>query len=186
MYRRRPRLIRHTGGRNWAGFQFEDDGRSWALDDEMARAALPARRHRHSGTSRTSQARGRLVPDPSGSHPSPAKRPRSLRPPIYIEERPASELAFASGATVERQVVPKVMEVGLACDPKNRMVEICARGGKRVRDQYAAAFARHFAPHTPPPVETPRREVSLDTLAAAPGFRDRPRRWDRGYRGVLA
>jgi hypothetical protein len=33
-------LTRHTGGRNWAGFQFEDGGWSWALDDEAARDAF--------------------------------------------------------------------------------------------------------------------------------------------------
>ncbi len=33
-------MLRYSGGRNWAGFQFEDDGRSWALDDEAARDAF--------------------------------------------------------------------------------------------------------------------------------------------------
>ena len=33
-------LMRRTGGKNWSAFQFDDDGKSWALDDEVARAAF--------------------------------------------------------------------------------------------------------------------------------------------------
>lgn len=152
-------LIRYTGGRNWAGFQFKDDGRSWALDDEMARNAflrdaieildLPEHRRREADwyqSIRTDPVTG------AGTALTQAT--------IYVEERAASELAFGAGATVERQVVPKVLEVGLACDPENRIIEICAKGGKRMRDQYAKAFATRFAPQSAPPVEVPRRRSS--------------------------
>ena len=64
---------------------------------------------------------------------------------IYVEDRAASELAFAE-TTLVRRVVPKVLEVALACNPRDRSVEICAKGGKKIRDQYAQAFAKHFAP----------------------------------------
>lgn len=64
---------------------------------------------------------------------------------IYVEDRAASELAFAE-TTLERRVVPKVLEVALAYNPRDRSVEICAKGGKKIRDQYAQAFAKHFAP----------------------------------------
>jgi len=60
--------------------------------------------------------------------------------------------------------------VGIACDPKERIVEICAKGGKKVRDEYAQAFAKHFAPHSKTPVEAPRREVLLDKLRSDPVF----------------
>lgn len=43
-----------------------------------------------------------------------------------------------------------------------------------MRDDYAASFARHFAPDADAPVETPRREVLLDTLLANPEFRKDP------------
>lgn len=166
-------LIRHTGGRNWAGFQFEDDGRSWALDDEAARDAflqdaieilkLPEHRKREADWYRSVRV-----------HPVTGEDTTITQATIYVEERAASELAFVSGTTVERQVVPKVLEVGLACDPQNRMIEICAKGGKRVRDQYAEAFTKRFAPHAPPPVEMPRREVLLDTLRRPPAFEIEP------------
>ena len=162
-------LIRHTGGRNWAGFQFEDDGLSWALDDEAARDAflqdaieilkLPEHRKREADWYQSVRV-----------HPVTGEETTITQATIYVEERAASELAFVSGATVERQVVPKVLEVGLACDPQNGMIEICAKGGKRVRDQYAGAFTKCFAPDTPPPVEMPRREVLLDTLGRSPVF----------------
>lgn len=169
----RTSMIRFSGGRNWAGFQFEDDGRPWTLNDETARAeflretidilGLPEHRKREADWYQTIR-----------TDPFTGAETTITQAAIYIEERAASELAFVSGTTVERHVVPKVLEVGLACDPKNRMVEICAKGGKRVRDQYAAAFAKHFAPHTPPPVEMPRREVLLDTLRSAPDFEIEP------------
>lgn len=162
-------LIRHTGGRNWAGFQFEDDGRSWALDDESARDAflqdaieilnLPDHRRREADWYQSVRV-----------HPVTGEETAITQATIYVEARAASELAFVSGTTVERQVVPKVLEVGLACDPQNRIIEVCAKGGKRVRDQYAEAFTNRFAPHTPPPVEVPRREVLLNTLRRSPPF----------------
>jgi len=162
-------LIRHTGGRNWAGFQFEDDGRSRALDDEVARDAflqdaieilkLPEHRKREADWYRSVRM-----------HPVTGEETKITQATIYVEERAASELAFVSGTTVERQVVPKVLEVGLACDPQNRMIEICAKGGKRVRDRYAEAFTKRFAPNAPPPVEMPRREVLLETLRRSPAF----------------
>lgn len=162
-------LIRHTGGRNWAGFQFEDSGRSWALDDEAARDAflqdaieilkLPEHRKREADWYQSVRV-----------HPVTGQETTITQATIYVEERAASELAFVSGATVERQVVPKVLEVGLACDPQNRMIEICAKGGKRVRDQYAEAFTKRFAPDTPMPVEMPRREVLLNALRRSPVF----------------
>ena len=62
------------------------------------------------------------------------------------------------------------MEVGIACDFKSRVVEIYAKGGKKVRDEYAASFGRHFAPQSQAPVETPRRDVLLDTLRGASSF----------------
>jgi hypothetical protein len=162
-------LIRHTGGRNWAGFQFEEDGRSWELGDESARDAflqdavkimnLPEHRRREADWYQSVRV-----------HPVTGEEIAITQATTYVEERAASELAFVSGATVERQVVPKVLEVGLACDLQNRIIEICARGGKRVRDRYAAAFTRCFAPHAPPPVEVPRREVLPDTLCRTPTF----------------
>ena len=54
---------------------------------------------------------------------------------IYVEERAESELGFGQSETLERHVVPKVLEVSVACDTDARVVKICARGGKKVRDR---------------------------------------------------
>lgn len=156
-------LLRRTGGKKWSSFQFDDDGKSWALDDETARDAflndaiaileLPSHRQREADWYKSIRA-----------HPITGEETEIVRATIYVEDRAESELAFGPQAALERQIVQKVVEIGLACDPKERIVEICARGGKRVLDEYAKSFTKHFAPHSDPPVEIPRREVTLDRL----------------------
>jgi hypothetical protein len=161
-------LMRKTGGKNWSAFQFDDDGKPWALDSEAARAAfladaiaildLPEHRKREADWYRSIRV-----------HPITGEESEITQATIYVEERAESELAFGA-ETLERQIVQKVLEVGVACDPTERIVEICARGGKRVRDEYAASFAKHFARASEAPVETPRREVLLTTLRRTPVF----------------
>lgn len=107
-------------------------------------------------------------------HPVMGEGTEIVQATIYVEERAESELAFGPSDTLERQIVHKVLEVGFACDVKERVVEICARDGKSVRDEYAASFARHFAPNTEAPIETPRRDVLLDTLRTNPEFQKEP------------
>jgi len=125
-------LMRRYGGQQWSAFQFDDDGKPWALDSQDVQAT------------------------------------------IYVEQRPQSELAFGSSDTLERQIVPKVVEVGLACNAQDRVIEICAKGSKKVRDKYAEAFSKHFAPDSATPIETPRRDVDLDTLRSKPTFQTTP------------
>ncbi|WP_221931681.1 hypothetical protein [Palleronia caenipelagi] len=166
-------LMRRTGGRNWSGFQFEQDGKPWALDNESARAAfledtiaileLPTHRKREADWYTVIER-----------HPITAEETEHTWATIYVEERAESELAFGATQTLERQLVQKVLEVGISCDVQSRRVEICAKGGKKIRDQYADAFAKHFAPHSNPPVETPRREVFLDRLRSPSIFETEP------------
>jgi hypothetical protein len=166
-------VMRRTGGKNWSAFQFEDNGIPWALYDPAAREAflkdaltildLPDHRKREADWYRSIRV-----------HPITGEETEIMQATIYVEERPESELSFGSSETLERQLVQKVLEVGMACDASERVVEICAKGGKRVRDEYAAAFAKHFAPNVEAPVETLRREVLLDTLRARPKFETEP------------
>lgn len=166
-------LMRRTGGRNWSAFQFDQDGKHWALDDEVAQAAflqdaieildLPDHRKREADWYKSIRV-----------HPITGKESEIVQATLYVEERAESELAFGPSATLERQIVQKVLEVGIACDARERVVEICARGGKAVRDDYAASFARHFAPDADAPLEAPRREVMLDTLRVCPEFWKEP------------
>ena len=160
-------LNRRTGGKNWSAFQFDDDGKPWALDDDDARQAfvsdaidiLNLPEHRKREADWYSAVR---------THPITGEETEILHATIYVEDRAASALAFGALDALERRVVPRVLEVGIACNPDDRIVEICANGGKNVRDQYAQAFADHFAPHAEPPVEAPRREVRLESLKSAP------------------
>lgn len=166
-------LLRRTDGRKWSSFQFENDGKSWALDDKAARDAflddaieildLPRHRQREADWYKMVRV-----------HPITGEETDIVRATIYVEDRAASELAFGSQAGLERHIVQKVVEVGLACNPKERIVEICARGGKRVLDEYAKSFTKHFAPHSDPPVEIPRREVTLDRLRKSAPFETQP------------
>ena len=165
-------LMRRTGGKNWSAFQFDDDGKPWTLDSEAARDSfladaiaildLPAHRKREADWYKSTR-----------THPITGEEIEVTQATIYVEERAESELAFGI-ETLERHIVQKVLEVGIACDPKERIVEICARGGKGVRDEYAASFAKHFAPASEPPNETSRREVLLTTLRNTPAFEIEP------------
>ncbi len=107
-------------------------------------------------------------------HPITGEETTLTQATIYVEERAESELGFGQSETLERLVVPKVLEVGVACDARARIVEISARGGKKARDQYAKAFSQHFAPHSAPPLEVPRRDVVLEVLRNTPDFETEP------------
>ncbi len=165
-------LNRRTGGKNWSAFQFDYDGKAWALEDDAARAAfvaeaidilnLPAHRKREADWYRAVRV-----------HPITGEETEVVQATIYVEDRAASELTFGASEGLERQVFQRVLEVGIACNPTQRIVEICAAGGKKVRDEYAQAFSKHFA-GSEPPVEAPRREVLLNTLRSEPVFSIEP------------
>jgi len=162
-------LNRRTGGKNWSAFQFDDDGKPWALENEAARVAfvaeaieilnLPAHRKREADWYRAVRV-----------HPVTGEETEIVQATIYVEDRSASELTFGASEGLERQVFQRVLEVGIACNPAERIVEICAKGGKKVRDEYAQAFSKHFAPGSDPPFEAPRRDVLLHTLRSQPAF----------------
>lgn len=166
-------LMRRTGGRNWSAFQFDNDGKPWALGSDAARNGfladaisildLPEHRKREADWYETIK-----------TNPITGEETEIVHATIYVEARAESELAFGASNTLDRQLVQKVMEVGIACDAKERIVEICAKGGKKVRDEYAASFAKHFAPQSETPVETPRRNVMLDTLKSPQIFLTEP------------
>ena len=154
-------MNRRTGGKNWSAFKFDDDGKAWALADETVRAAFvgdaiailnpPAHRKREADWYRAVRVR-----------PITGEETEIVQATIYVEDRAASELTFGASEGLERQVFQRVLEVGIACNPAESIVEICAAGGKKVRDQYAQAFLKHFAPGSESPVEAPRREVLLN------------------------
>lgn len=162
-------LMQRTGGKQWSAFQFEDDGKPWALGDGAARAGfvadaiaileLPEHRKREADWYTSIRV-----------HPITGEETEILQATIYVEASAESELTFGPSEGLERQIVQRVLEVGIACNAKERIVEICARGGKKMRDKYASSFSQHFAPQSSPPVETPRRDVLLDNLRSNPTF----------------
>lgn len=165
-------LLRRHGGKQWARFQFPDDGKPWVLDNPDARDGflrdtveildLPAHRKREADWYQTVR-----------TDPKSGGQRTITQATIYVEERAESELAFGA-ESLERQTVQKVLEVGIACDPNERIVEICAKGGKKLRDRYLRSFSENFAPQSQTPVEVPRRDVLLGTLRNAPAFETEP------------
>lgn len=166
-------LMQRTGGKNWSAFQFDDDGKPWALGDDAARAGfmadaiailkLPEHRKREADWYTSIRV-----------HPITGEKTKIVQATIYVEASAESELTFGRSEGLERQVVQRVLEVGIACNAKEQIVEICARGGKKMRDEYASSFSKHFAPQSAPPIETPRRNVLLDTLRSNPSFPTEP------------
>lgn len=158
--------LRKTGGKQWARFQFADDGKPWVLDKKSAQDAflaetidilkLPAHRKREADWFH-----------PVRLDPATGAETKLTQATIYVEDHAESELAF--GATsLERHTRQKVLEVGVVCDPEEKIVEICAKGGHKTRDKYLQAFSKHFAPESKPPVQVPRRNVRLEVLRSAP------------------
>ena len=166
-------LMQRTGGKNWSAFQFEDDGKPWALGDDAARVGfvaeaiaileLPEHRKREADWYTSIRI-----------HPITGEETKIVQATIYVEASAESELMFGPSEGLERQIVQRVLEVGIACNAKERIVEICANGGKKIRDQYASSFSKHFAPQSAPPVEAPRRDVLLNALLSNPSFPTEP------------
>ena len=166
-------LMQRTGGKQWSAFQFADDGKPWALGDAAARASfvadaiaileLPEHRRREADWYTSVRV-----------HPITGEETEILQATIYVEASAESELTFGPSEGLERQIVQRVVEVGIACNAQERILEICARGGKKTRDKYASSFSKHFAPQSAPPVETPRRDVLLTNLRSLPSFPTEP------------
>ncbi|MDO6481918.1 hypothetical protein [Shimia thalassica] len=160
--------LRKSGGKQWARFQFPDDGTQWVLDQQSAQDAflaetvgilkLPAHRKREADWFH-----------PARTDPVSGADIQLTQATIYVEDHAESELAFGE-TSLERHTRQKVLEVGVVCDPKERIVEICAKGGHKIRDKYLQAFSQHFAPHSTPPVLVPRRNVRLEVLRSAPAL----------------
>ncbi|SHE87332.1 hypothetical protein SAMN05444273_1036 [Litoreibacter ascidiaceicola] len=158
--------LRKSGGKQWARFQFLDDGKPWVLDQQSAKDAflaetvgilkLPAHRKREADWFH-----------PVRIDPATDAETKLTQATIYIEDHAESELAFGE-TSLERHTRQKVLEVGVVCDPKERIVEICAKGGHKIREKYLRAFSKHFAPQSTPPVQVPRRNVRLEVLRKAP------------------
>ena len=93
--------------------------------------------------------------------PATGEETSVIQATIYVEERPESSLAFGDGDSVERKIVPRVGEVGFCYDPVDQVFEVCAPGGKNIRDKYAKAFAECFCSRSASATEAPRKEIDF-------------------------
>ncbi|MEL6667175.1 MAG: hypothetical protein AAGJ68_08635 [Pseudomonadota bacterium] len=158
--------LRKTDGKQWARFQFADDGKPWVLDKRSTQDAflaetidilkLPAHRKREADWFH-----------PVRLDPATGTETKLTQATIYVEDHAESELAFGE-TSLERHTRQKVLEVGVVCDSEEKIVEICAKGYHKFRDKYLQAFAKHFAPGSKPPVQVPRRNVRLEVLCSVP------------------
>ncbi len=161
-------LMRNSGGRQWSHFQL-DKGKDWQLNSLDSREAfidealkileLPSHRQKEADWYEAVRRNFETGDESVITHAT-----------LYVEDKAESALGFTAANALERQLVQKVVEVGLACDPETKMLEVFAKGGKKVRDQYAAAFQAQFAPDSETPKEVERRNVSVDMLYEAPKF----------------
>ena len=158
--------LRKTGGKQWARFQFADDGKPWVLAQQSAQDAFLAETV-HVLKSPAHRKREADWFHPVRIDPATGTETRLTQATIYVEDHAESELAFGE-TCLERHTRQKVLEVGVVCDSEEKIVEICAKGGHKTRDNYLQAFAKHFAPESKPPVQVPRRNVRLEVLRSAP------------------
>ena len=94
---------------------------------------------------------------------------------IYVETAPETTLTFADRATVEARIVRPVQEGALLFDPKERMLDIVAKGGgKARRRQIADAFVETMLVPGTALAERARRTLALDMLKHRPTFDVRP------------
>ena len=165
-------LVKQFGGRQWARFEL-DSNIAWQLDQKAIQEKfvteaisilnLPVHRKRESDWYEASR-----------KDPETGIETKLTHAIIYVEDKAESELGFGASNTLERQLVQKVIEVGIACDPENKTLEICAQGGKKILDKYAKAFGEHFAPGAGEPIEVPSRDVLLEVVYEDPKFEIEP------------
>ena len=165
--------MKRSCGKSWSAFQLDGNSSDWDFNNPESRQAflsdavsileLPEHRKREADWYRTIK-----------THPVTGEETENIHVTIYVEDNAECELGFGVNDTLERQVVQRVLEVGVSYDPRDRILEVCAKGGKKARDKYAAAFVKQFVPECEQPVEAPRREVCLEPLYDVPDFEIEP------------
>lgn len=167
-------LKRRNGGRDWSHFAFSNADRSAAISDPKLRDSFVKRALAILKTpaGRRSEADWYDVIriDPATGVPI-----RVSQVTIYVEERPDVALAFDASSTIQRLVSPRVAELGFAFDPVDRVFEVCARGPRNMRAEYASAFSSVFLGEEVKPIEIEDRPINFLPLSEPPDFRIDPK-----------
>lgn len=166
-------LKRRNGGRDWAAFRFPDWKGNIDLSDEDQRCkfvgnaleilAVPE------GRKREADWYTAIKEDETG-----ARTIHQTQVTIYSEDRPDTALSFDGSNTITRQVIQRVGEINFTFDPTDQVFEVCARGGRAIREQYAAAFSETFLGERIHAIETPRRDIDFSVLNREPAFEIEP------------
>ena len=94
---------------------------------------------------------------------------------IYVEAAPETVLTFADRSTLETRIVRRVHEAALLFDPKERMLDIVAKGGGKLRrHQIADAFVETMLVPGTALAARARRTLALGMLKHRPTFDVRP------------
>lgn len=160
---------RRNGGRDWSAFELKGGQSAIDISDEIGRERFLAEALQILGVP-PGRKREADWYDSIRRDPVTGEERRVTQATIYVEERPESSLAFGEGDSVEWSVVPRVGEVAFSYDAREKIFEVCAAGGKLVREKYAHAFAECFVGETSQTVETPMREIDFGPLMQSPNF----------------
>ncbi len=150
-------------GKFWSTFQFTgDDNTLFRLDDEPSQKSfmsevlqildLPEHRKHEADWYKS------IITDPVSNSETTIHHAN-----IYVEDHAEVHLSFNEEA-LERSIIQTVAEISIACNPKEKCLDIFAKGPNRKRKECAAAFAQHLAPNATKSIETPRRNVLLERL----------------------
>lgn len=162
-------LKRRHGGRLWSSYEFASGS------EAAARLADPDSRSEFVAMAR------KILDVPSSrkfeddwfeitrTDPATGETVTLSQMTLYVEERPQSALAF-NGPHIERHLSPRVAELGFIYNPREKMIEICARGGKEQRGKYADAFAICLIGEDAKPYAVVRRDVEFSPLQQRPEF----------------
>ncbi|MEQ9178058.1 MAG: hypothetical protein RIF44_04920 [Nitratireductor sp.] len=93
---------------------------------------------------------------------------RCVQATIYREDAPRSELRFAEADRVESIIHRPVAEAAVVFDPKDGVLDVCARGGKKVLARVAEAFCDALADAESQLTAVELRRLDLAGLARRP------------------
>lgn len=162
-------LKRGHGGRQWSSYGFMSTSQAAAdLADPDARNEFVAKAREilNVPSSRKSEDDWFEIKriDPSTGEPVTLSQMT-----LYVEERPQSALAFV-GKSIKRRLSPRILELGFIYSPREKLIEICAGGGKEQRGKYADAFAKCLIGEDAEPHAVDRRDVEFLPLQQRPEF----------------
>ena len=83
---------------------------------------------------------------------------------VYVEGVPTTTVEFDEMNRLAPRVGRPVIEAAICCDPASGLVDIVSKGGRRLREKIAQAFAAHIVQGAVSPEPLRKRRLRLDRL----------------------